>query len=235
MKKLSKIITLTIALIMSASTFSAVGCGKKVPDTDQTLQVYCYDAGYGTAWCTALLDLFKEQDWVKEKYPELIEKYQIPLDEYPRRCVKQINEWNERKELLVTDAVEHTVSNEFASLIIGAKMGGQECRIHGNVMNNGLITNLPYNCCVEVPCLVDSSGINPCYIGDLPEQCAALNRTNINVQNLTVEGAFQRSKELIYMAAYFDPHASSELSMDEIKAMCDDLFESHKQWLPEYH
>jgi alpha-galactosidase len=173
--------------------------------------------------------------FIKEKYPELIEKYNIPLDEYPRRCVKQINEWNERKQLLVTDAVEHTISNEFASLIIGAKMGGEVCRIHGNVMNNGLITNLPHNSCVEVPCLVDSSGVTPCYIGDLPEQCAALNRTNINVQNLAVEGAYKRSKELVYMAAYFDPHASSELSMDEIKAMCDELFEAHSKWLPKYN
>ncbi len=172
--------------------------------------------------------------FIKSKYPELIEQYHIPLDEYPRRCVNQINEWKERKQSILTSDVEHVLSNEFASVIIAAKMGGEVARIHGNVLNHGLITNLPDNSCVEVPCLVDTSGIHPCYIGDLPEQCAALNRTSINVQNLVVEGASKRSRELIYMAAYLDPHLSSELTMDEIKALCDDLFEAHKQWLPDY-
>ena len=172
--------------------------------------------------------------FIKKLYPELIEEYQIPLDEYPRRCVQQAKEWDERKKSLLTSEVEHTISNEFASVIIDAKMGGKVAKIHGNVLNKGLITNLPENCCVEVPCLVDTSGIHPCYIGDLPEQCAALNRTQINVQNLVVEGASQRNKELIYMAAYLDPHMSSELTLDQIKNLCDDLFEAHQKWLPDY-
>ena len=108
-------------------------------------------------------------------------------------------------------------------------------RVHGNVLNTGgLISNLPRNACVEVPCMIDRNGVNPCYVGDLPEQCAAINRTNINVQNLALEGMHKREKDYIYMAAMMDPHTAAELTMDEIKSMCDDLFEAHKDWLPEY-
>jgi alpha-galactosidase len=108
-------------------------------------------------------------------------------------------------------------------------------KIGGNVMNTGgLISNLPTNACVEVPCLVDQSGVTPCYVGELPEQLAALNRTNINSQLLTMEAAITRKKEHIYHAALLDPHTSSELSMDEIVALCDDLIEAHGDWLPKY-
>ena len=130
--------------------------------------------------------------------------------------------------------MEHSISNEFASSIVEAKSGGGVCRIHGNVLNKGLISNLPEDCCVEVPCLIDKNGVNPCYVGALPEQLAALNRTNVNVQNLAAEGAAKRSRELVYMAAYLDPHTAAELSMDEIRAMCDELFAAHGKWLPEY-
>ena len=102
------------------------------------------------------------------------------------------------------------------------------------MLNKGLITNLPQDACVEVKCLVDRSGVNPCYVGALPEQLAALNRTNINVQNLTIQAAKERKKDLVYMAAYLDPHTSAELSLDDIKSLCDDLFEAHNGWLPEY-
>ena len=108
-------------------------------------------------------------------------------------------------------------------------------KIGGNVMNTGLITNLPKDACVEVPCMVDASGVAPTYVGDLPPQLAALNMTNINVQLLTIEAAMTRKKEHIYHAALLDPHTSSELSMDEIVAMCDDLIEAHGDWLPSYH
>ena len=172
--------------------------------------------------------------YIKKNYPEFIDIYHIPLDEYPRRCVKQDKEWKERKHLLITNEVEHSISNEFASSIVESKIEGKVCCIHGNVLNRGLIPNLPENCCVEVPCLVDKNGINPCYVGELPEQLAALNRTNINVQNLAAKAAAARNKELVYMAAYLDPHASAELSMDEIRAMCDELFAAHGKWLPEY-
>lgn len=173
--------------------------------------------------------------YIKSRYPELIERFRIPLDEYPRRCVKQIEEWAELRKKVTSADVEHVKSNEFAAPIIRAVMSDVPYRIHGNVLNNGLITNLPDNACVEVPCLVDRNGISPCKVGALPEQLAALNRTNINVQSMTIEAAKSKSKEQVYMAAYLDPHTAAELSMDDIKAMCDDLFEAHKDWLPEYN
>lgn len=173
--------------------------------------------------------------FIKEKYPELIERYNIPLDEYPRRCVKQINDWGKMREELVTNQqLTHEKSREFASFIINAMENDIPYRVHGNVMNNGLITNLPRNACVEVPCLVDRAGIHPCYVGELPEQCAAINRTNINVQLLTIKAAKTRKKEDVYMAAMMDPHAAAELSMDDIRSMCDEMFEAHKEWMPEY-
>ena len=172
--------------------------------------------------------------YIKDRYPELIEKYNIPLDEYPRRCIKQIADWKEMREKLVSEDIEHKRSNEFAAGIINAVMNNVPYVVHGNVLNDGLITNLPEGCCVEVKCLVDREGIHPTYVGDLPEQCAAINRTNINVQNLTIQAARERRKDLVYMAAYMDPHTAAELSMDDIKALCDDLFEAHKDWLPEY-
>ena len=172
--------------------------------------------------------------FIKSKYPELIEKYNIPLDEYPRRCVKQINEWKELKEKVTGEGVEHTLSREFAAHIMEAMITDQPYRLHGNVLNKGFITNLPENACVEVPCMVDRTGIHPVFVGALPEQCAALNRTNINVQNLVIEAAHERSKEKVYMAAYLDPHMMSELSLDDIKSLCDDMFAAHGSWIPEY-
>ena len=172
--------------------------------------------------------------FIKAKYPELIERFNIPLDEYPRRCVNQINEWKEMREKVVSTDIEHVKSREFGAPIINAVVNNVPYEIHGNVLNKGLITNLPQNACVEVKCLVDSNGINPCYVGDIPEQLACLNRTNINVQNMTIEAARNKSKEMVYMAAYLDPHTAAELSLDDIKSMCDDLFEAHKDWLPKY-
>ena len=108
-------------------------------------------------------------------------------------------------------------------------------KIGGNVLNTGLITNLPSEACVEVPCLVDGQGVTPCYVGNLPEQLAALNRTNINTQLLTIEAAVTRKREAIYHAALLDPHTSAELSIDDIRNLCDDLIEAHGSWLPAYH
>ena len=172
--------------------------------------------------------------YIKDRYPELISKYNIPLDEYPRRCIKQIKEWNEMKEKLVSSDIEHVKSREFAAGIINAVVNDVPYKMHGNVLNKGLITNLPYDACVEVACLVDREGVHPTYVGDLPEQCAAINRTNINVQNMTILAAKEKRKDLVYMAAYLDPHTQAELSLDDIKDLCDDLFEAHKDWLPEY-
>lgn len=173
--------------------------------------------------------------YIKSKYPELIERYHIPLDEYPRRCVKQIADWNAKKEEYIAGNVTHTRSREYASHIMEAMVTGAPYEIGGNVLNRGLITNLPHNACVEVPCLVNKQGILPTVVGDLPEICAAMNRTNINVQLLTIEAAVTRKKEAVYQAAMLDPHTSSELSIDDIVAMCDDLFEAHGDWLPAYH
>ena len=130
--------------------------------------------------------------------------------------------------------MSHKRTGEYASYIMEAIVTGKPYQIGGNVINKGLITNLPHNACVEVPCLVDHNGVQPTVIGDLPEQCAALNRTNINVQLLTIEAAMTRKKDAIYQAALLDPHTSSELSIDDTIALCDALIEAHIGWLPEY-
>ncbi len=174
--------------------------------------------------------------YIKDKYPELLKEYQIDLDEYPRRCRLQIQEWGELRDKLVEKGeVEHTKSVEYSSRIIKSIVTDTVYKMNANVINKGLITNLPNHACVEVPCLVDATGIHPCHVGALPEQLAALNRTNINVQLLTIEAYRSKKKEDIYRAAYLDPHTAAELSMDAIKALCDDLIEAHGDWLPKFH
>ncbi len=174
--------------------------------------------------------------FIKDKYPELIDRFNIPLDEYPRRCVEQIRKWNEQREELVHNhQLTHERSREYASCIMEAMETNQPYKFGGNVLNTGLITNLPRNCVVEVPCLVDKTGVCPTYVGDLPEQCAAMNRTNINVQLLTIEAARTLDKQYIYQAAMMDPHTAAELSIDDIVAMCDALIEAHGDWMPKFH
>ena len=166
--------------------------------------------------------------YIKSKYPELIEKFNIPLDEYPRRCVEQIAKWQKQKEELLNGGdVEHARSNEYASYIMEAIVTNTPFKIGGNVLNTGLIDNLPSNACVEVPCLVDGNGIHPTHVGELPPQCAAMNMLNINAQLLTIEAAITGKREHIYHAAMLDPHTSSELSIEDIIAMCDELIEAH--------
>ena len=173
--------------------------------------------------------------FIKAKYPELIDRFNIPLDEYPRRCINQIAKWEKQRDELLNDHnLTHERSHEYASYIMEAMETNKPFKFGGNVINKGLITNLPAKACVEVPCLVDASGVQPVYIGDLPEQCAAMNRTNINVQLLTIEAAVTKKKEYIYQAAMMDPHTAAELSIDDIVAMCDELIEAHKGWIPEY-
>jgi len=173
--------------------------------------------------------------FIKDKYPELIDRYRIPLDEYPRRCINQINKWKNDRETYVSGDVSHTRTREYASYIMEAMVTGNPYSIGGNVLNTGLIDNLPQNACVEVPCLVNNLGIQPTHVGNLPEICAAMNRTNINVQLLTIEAAVTKKKEAIYQAAMMEPHTAAELSIDDIISLCDDLIEAHKGWLPEYH
>jgi alpha-galactosidase len=173
--------------------------------------------------------------FIKKNYPELIERFNIPLDEYPRRCIEQIEGWKNMRDSLVNDPrIEHKRSHEYASYIMEAMETNNPFKIGGNVMNTGLITNLPKEACVEVPCLVDASGVTPTFVGDLPPQLAALNRTNINTQLLTIEAAITQKREHIYHAAMLDPHTAAELSLDDIVALCDELIEAHGSWLPKY-
>lgn len=174
--------------------------------------------------------------FIKKSHPELIDKYKIPLDEYPRRCILQTQRWNEQAEALIHNAeLTHERSNEYAASIIEALETGKDFSFGGNVMNNGLITNLPNDCCVEVTCLANAGGIQPCRIGDLPHQLAALNMRQISVHQLVVDAALTGKKEYIYQAALLDPHASADLTIDEIRNLVDDLIEAHGEWLPQYH
>ena len=172
--------------------------------------------------------------FIKEKYPELIDRYNIPLDEYPRRCVDQIAGWAKMRDEFVNENLTHTRSNEYASYIMEAMVTDTPYKIGGNVMNKGLIDNLPKEACVEVFCMVDKSGVTPMIQGALPAQLAAMNMTNVNVHLLAIEAAVTKKKEHIYHAAMLDPHTSSELSIDDIIAMCDDLIAEHGGWLPKY-
>lgn len=174
--------------------------------------------------------------FIKSSHPELIEKYNIPLDEYPRRCRIQIEQWHKDAEALVHNKnLTHTRSNEYAASIIEAIETGKHFSFGGNVLNNRLIDNLPTDCVVEVTCLANEGGIQPCHIGALPHQLAALNMTQIGVHQLTVDAALTGRKDYIYQAAMLDPHAGSELTIDQIRAMVDDLIEAHGEWLPRYH
>ena len=173
--------------------------------------------------------------FIKDKYPELIDRYRIPLDEYPRRCINQIARWKNDREKYLTNDVTHKRTKEYASYIMESIVTDTPYQIGGNVLNNGLITNLVKDACVEVPCLVNKLGVQPTFVGDIPTQCAAMNMTNINVQLLTIEAAVTKKKDAIYQAAMMDPHTASELSIDDIVRLCDDLIEAHKGWLPEYH
>ena len=173
--------------------------------------------------------------WIKSTHPELIEELNIPLDEYPRRCISQIEGWKKRREEIVNNAqLAHERTQEYGSYIMEAMETDVPYRIGGNVMNTGLIPNLPAKACIEVPCMVDRNGVQGCHVGELPEQCAALNRTHINVHLLTIEAALEQRRDAIYHAAMLDPHTGSELTLDEIVSLCDDLIEAHGDMLPAY-
>ena len=173
--------------------------------------------------------------FIKSRYPELIEKFNIPLDEYPRRCIEQIKGWEEERNSILKDGkITHDRSKEYASYIMEAVVTNQPYKIGGNVINNGSIENLPADACVEVPCLVDGTGVNPCRVGRLPVQLAAMNMSNINVQLLTIEAAATKKKEYIYQAAMMDPHTGAELSIDDIVKMCDELIDAHGDYMKMY-
>ena len=173
--------------------------------------------------------------WIKSTHPELVEEFGIPLDEYLRRCIVQLERWRTQSATMVGNPdLSHERSVEYGSRIMEAIVTDAPYRIHGNILNHGFIGNLPAKTCVEVPALVDRNGVQGCVVGDLPEPCAALNRTNINVQLLTVEAAVERRRDRIYQAAMLDPHTASELSLDQIVSMCDELIEAHGDLLPAY-
>jgi alpha-galactosidase len=203
--------------------------------------------------------------FIKRDRPDLLEKFNIPLDEYIYRCQAQIKAWDyaqdvldgkqapdvegllaEIKDIPVMPEVlgwiagsfasmkEITPSHEYGSYIIHSMETGIPRVVYGNVMNDGLIDNLPAECCVEVPVLVDKSGLQPTKIGSLPPQLAALIQTNINVQALTVEAALTKKREHIYHAVMMDPHTAAELDLEQIYALVDDLIEAHGDMLPEF-
>ncbi len=168
--------------------------------------------------------------FIKSQYPELIDEFNIPLDEYPRRCVAQIDRWRKMKYDLTNNVkLTHERTHEYASRIMDAMLTNVPYEIGGNVLNNGLIDNLPREAVVEVPCMVNANGVQGCYVGSLPLACAALNMTHINVHLLTIEAAVKRSRQLVYEAAMLDPHTRSEMTLDNIRSMCDDLFEEHQR------
>ena len=175
--------------------------------------------------------------FIKRDRPDLIERFNIPLDEYIRRCEAQIAGWETLRADLESSAtpIEIERSVEYAARIIHSMETGMPRTVYGNVTNKGLIDNLPRGCCVEVPCLVDKNGIQPTRIGDLPPHLAALMQTNINVQALTVEAALTQKREHIYHAAMLDPHTAAELDLDQIWRLVDELVEAHGDWLPTYH
>ncbi|MCG3154546.1 MAG: Alpha-galactosidase [bacterium] len=174
--------------------------------------------------------------FIRRDRPDLITRFNIPLDEYPRRCEEQISDWEKRRrEFEQAESVPVKRSHEYAADILHSMETGAPRVIYGNVPNRGLIDNLPAGCCVEVPCLVDGAGVQPTAIGSLPPQLAGLMRTNVNVQELAVRAALEQRRENVYHAAMLDPHTAAELTLDEIWALVDDLLAAHGDWIPPLH
>ncbi len=211
-----------------AELFARMDAGEKLEHHDLVRLDYVRRFGY---YCTESSEHNAEYNpfYIKAKYPALIERYNIPLDEYPRRCVNQIAGWKKQKEeLFAGGEITHTRTHEYASHIMEAMITNKPYKIGGNVLNRGLITNLVKDACVEVPCLVDGMGIHPTVVGDLPVALAGMNMTNINTQLATIEAAVTRKREDIYRAAMLEPRCAAELSIDDIIAMCDDLIAAHQ-------
>ena len=171
--------------------------------------------------------------FIKRAYPGLAEQYGVKTEMYRDWGNSQQEYWSHARKM-ENEPLTHTRTKEFASYILEAMTTGTPFEIAANVLNHGYIENLPQGCCVEVPCVVDAAGITPRRMGRLPEQCAALNRTNINVQELTIEAALTHKREHIYHAAMLDPHTAAELSIPDIIALCDEMIESNAGWIGEY-
>ncbi len=237
----------------------------RVPDWNRVRYEMLMRLGY---FVTESSEHFAEYTpwFIKRDRPDLIERFNIPLDEYIRRCELQIMGWKFMQQKIadpdslpeeklrgmlttfnvVPEMVDFIVrefanmdqvsqSHEYGSYIINSIETGTPRVIYGNVPNKGLIDNLPQDCVVEVPCLVDKNGVQPTKVGSLPPQLASLITTNVNVQRLTVEAALTCKREHIYHAAMLDPHTAAELDLDQIWSLVDDLIEAHGDWLPKYH
>ena len=171
--------------------------------------------------------------FIKNAHPELIKRYDIPIREYIRRCEHSDKRWKQsKKDMLSKKPLAVHRSYEYCANILHAHQTGETTVVYGNVLNNGLITNIQQQCCVEVPCLVDKNGIQPCYVGDLPPQLAAPIRNTVNLHELVIEAFFTGRKDHVYHAAMMDPHAAAELTIDQIYGMVDDLFRAHGSMLP---
>lgn len=202
--------------------------------SDMVRYEYIKHLGY---YCTESSEHNAEYNpfFIKSRYPEMIDAFNIPLDEYPRRCISQIEGWEkEKNEILKSGNITHRRSLEYASYLMEAIVTNTPYQIGGNVLNQGFIDNLPADACVEVPCLVDASGVSPCHVGRLPVQLAAMNMTNINVQLLTVEAAVTKDRNYIYQAAMMDPHTAAELNIEDIKKMCDEMIAAHGSYMEGY-
>lgn len=208
----------------------------RVPDGNRVRYEMLQRLGY---FVTESSEHFSEYTpwFIKRDRPDLIEKFNIPLNEYIRRCEAQIEGWEHLRAEL--ESPESTLvveqSHEYGSHIIHSLETGIPRVIYGNVPNHHLIDNLPAGCCVEVPCLVDKNGIQPTRIGHLPPHLAALMQTNINVQALTVEASLTGKREHIYHAAMLDPHTAAELDLAQIWSLVDDLIAAHGDWLPRFN
>lgn len=208
----------------------------RVPDWNRVRYEVLKRLGY---FVTESSEHFSEYvPWfIKRDRPDLIEEFNIPLDEYITRCENQIAGWERMRADMESPETKIPVrrSHEYGSGIIHSIETGELRVINGNVPNNGLIQNLPASSCVEVPCLVDKNGVQPVAVGELPPHLAALMQTNLNVQEMTVQAALTGEKKYIYYAAMLDPHTAAELDLDQIWHLVDDLIEAHGDWLPEYH
>lgn len=173
--------------------------------------------------------------FIKRDRPDLLDEFGIPLDEYPRRCERQIEGWESLRQRLENPEGRLRVvqSMEYGSGIIHSMETGTPRTVYGNVPNRGLIANLPEGCSVEVPCTVDADGIQPVAVGAVPPHLAALMQTNINVQSLTVEAVLTGRRDHVYHAAMLDPHTAAELDLDQIWSLVDDLMEAHGEVIPE--
>ncbi len=205
----------------------------RVPETNRVRYEMFARLGY---FVTESSEHFSEYcPWfIKRDRADLIEKFNIPLDEYPRRCERQIGAWDKLRSTLENsnEPIEVRRSVEYGSSIIHSIETGTPRVIYGNVTNANLVENLPSGCCVEVPCIVDKNGVQPVRIGKIPSHLAAVMQANVNVQLLTVEAILNRDPQRIYHAAMMDPHTAAELDLDQIWNLVDDLLAEHGDWIP---